>query len=103
MYLSASGTNVLVSNCDIHDDCAVDIVASNGALPDLPEGTQIVMRQVARTCDFDGAITLGGTLSLGQSDTHAAASTNLRDSLFILVDHVNKRGGLRVGNNVAAV
>lgn len=95
---NASGTNVLVSNCDIHDDCTVDLVASNGALPDLPEGTQIVMRQVARTCDFDGAITLGGTLSLGQSDTHAAASTNLRDSLFILVDHVNKRGGLRVGN-----
>lgn len=94
---NASGTNVLVSNCD-GDDCTVDIVASNGALPDLPEGTEIVMRQVARTCDFDGAITLGGTLSLGQSDTHAAASTNLRQSLFILVDHVNKRGGLRVGN-----
>ena len=60
--LNASGTNVLVSNCD-GDNCTVDIVASNGALPDVPEGTEIVMRQVARTCDFDGAITLGGTLS----------------------------------------
>ena len=26
----------------------------NGALPDVPEGTEIVMRQVARACDFDG-------------------------------------------------
>ena len=102
MYLSASGTNVLVSNCD-GDNCTVDIVASNGALPDVPEGTEIVMRQVARACDFDGAITLIGTLSLGQSDTYAATSAHLRHSLFILVDHVNKRGGLRVGNNVAAV
>ena len=75
----------------------------NGALPDVPEGTEIVMRQVARACDFDGAITVGGTLSLGQSDTYAATSAHLRHSLFILVDHVNKRGGLRVGNNVAAV
>ena len=104
MYLNASGTNVLVSNCD-GDNCTVDIVASNGALPDVPEGTEIVMRQVARTCDFDGAITLGGTLSHYGSKRYLRSyfRTHLRHSLLILVDHVNKRGGLHVGNNVAAV
>ena len=101
---ASAANNVLVGNCE-GDVCDVVSIKSDGRLPLLPDGAELIKKGAAddASCYYDGTVVFAGPLSLDPTDLFYTNSKRMRRSLGILADIVNDRGGLRVGGKRLAI